>query len=416
MFTLRAPDSNGLSNPTGRTRVGLAFLLAMLGVLGPLNIDMYLPGLPGIAADLSAGASYTQLSLTACLVGLALGQMVVGPISDARGRRGPLLVCVTAFAVTSVLCAVSPTILALVAARFTQGFAASAGLVLSRAVARDVFCGAHLTRFYALLMVINATAPLVAPVAGGAVLLVPGADWRAIFAVLAAIGLIITAVSAGWLPETLPALRRIRFAPGPLLRTVGNLLTDRRFLGHVLIMGAVHGGSFAYVAGTPFIYQDIHRVSPQTFSILFGVNGLAIILGSHAVGRWGPRLGERQLLRTALVTATIATAGLVVTAALTGPLATLVVLLFVYMTCMGVVLTSVFSLAMADQAGRAGTAGALLGAAPMLIGAGVAPLVGLNETSAVPMALVLAVTATIGLTAYLRLVAPAGTTADPVGS
>ena len=384
-------------NPTGRARLGLALLLGLLAVLGPLNIDMYLPGFPEIAADLDARAPQVQLSLTTCLIGLAVGQVVVGPVSDARGRRGPLAVSLLLFVLSSLLCAMAPDIATLVVGRFLQGFTASAGIVLSRAVVRDVFEGPALTSFFALLMVITAVAPMAAPVAGGAVLALPFATWETIFLFLALFGAVIALVALLRLPETLPAERRIPSSLGGSLRTMAVLLRDRSFMGYALIVGLLHGGSFAYVAGTPFVYQDLHGVSPQVFGVLFGVNGIAIILGSAAVGRLSTRVTERTLLRIAVVTAVLATGVLLVVTLADGPLPALVVPVFVYMTCMGMILTSSFALAMEGQEGRAGSAGSLLGALPMLIGAGVAPLVGLDESTAVPMGAVLFGTAALGL-------------------
>lgn len=391
-------------NPTGARRLGLALLLSLLAVLGPLNIDMYLPGLPEIADDLDATASQVQLSLTTCLIGLAVGQVVVGPVSDARGRRGPLVVSLLLFVLASALCALAPNIAVLVLGRFLQGFTASAGIVLSRAVVRDVFDGTALTKFFALLMVITAVAPMVAPVLGGGVLWLPFGTWETIFWALALLGLAITAVVVLALPETLPRERRIPSGLGSTLRTMARLLRDRRFMGYALIVGLVHGGSFAYVAGTPFVYQDLYGVGPQTFGVLFGVNGLALILGSHLVGRLSDAAGERALLRVAVTTATAATGVVLATTVVHGPLAALVAAVFVYMICMGMVLTSTFTLAMEGQEARAGSASSLVGALPMLVGAGVAPLVGLDETTAVPMGAVLFTTAALGLLVLLTLV------------
>lgn len=395
-----------LRNPTGRARLGLALLLALLTVLGPLNIDMYLPAFPEISADLGANASQVQLSLTTCLVGLAVGQVVIGPVSDARGRRGPLLVCVALFVLASVLCALAPNTAMLVLGRFLQGFTASAGVVLSRAVVRDVFDGPALTRFFALIMVVVAVAPMVAPILGGGVLWLSFTDWRSIFWTLALVGVVIVAVVAARLPETLPTERRI---PGTLrgsLSAMGALLRDRRYLGFTLVVGLLHGGSFAYVAGTPFVYQNLYGVSPQVFGVLFGINGVAIILGSAAVGRLGERFGERSLLYVAVVTAVAATGIVLAAALLQGPLALLVVPIFVYMTCMGMVLTGSFALAMEGQENRAGSAGSLLGALPMFIGAVVAPLVGLDETTAVPMGALLFGTSALGLLVMATMTRP----------
>ncbi|ASZ60336.1 MULTISPECIES: Bcr/CflA family efflux MFS transporter [Bacillus] len=392
-----------LHNPTGKERLALAFLLGMLAILGPLNIDMYLPSFPEIAEDLSASASLVQLSLTACLVGLTIGQLIVGPVSDAQGRRKPLLICIFLFALSSLFCALSPNITILVAARFLQGFTASAGLVLSRAIVRDVFTGRELSKFFSLLMVITAVAPMVAPMTGGAILLLPFATWHTIFHVLMIIGFLLVLLIALRLKETLPPEKRIPSSIGTSVKTMGSLLKDRSFMGYALTVGFIHGGSFAYVSGTPFVYQDIYGVSPQVFSILFGINGLAIISGSFIIGRFGGIIHEKSLLRIAVITAMIATAVLLTMTMIHGPLATLVISIFIYMITIGMVLTSTFTLAMEKQGHRAGSASALLGMLPLLLGSIVSPLVGINETTAVPMGAIMFVTAVIGSLAFFGL-------------
>lgn len=392
-----------LHNPTGKERLALAFLLGMLAILGPLNIDMYLPSFPEIADDLSASASLVQLSLTACLVGLTIGQLIVGPVSDAQGRRKPLLICIFLFALSSLFCALSPNITTLVAARFLQGFTASAGLVLSRAIVRDVFTGRELSKFFSLLMVITAVAPMVAPMTGGAILLLPFATWHTIFHVLTIIGFLLVLLIAFRLKETLPPENRIPSSIGTSVKTMGSLLKDRSFMGYALTVGFIHGGSFAYVSGTPFVYQDIYGVSPQVLSILFGINGLAIISGSFIIGRFGGIIHEKSLLRMAVITAMIATAVLLTMTMIHGPLATLVISIFIYMITIGMVLTSTFTLAMERQGHRAGSASALLGMLPLLLGSIVSPLVGINETTAIPMGAIMFVTAVIGALAFFGL-------------
>ncbi|MCY8084789.1 MFS transporter [Bacillus inaquosorum] len=392
-----------LHNPTGKERLALAFLLGMLAILGPLNIDMYLPSFPEIADDLSSSASLVQLSLTACLVGLTIGQLIVGPVSDAQGRRKPLLICIFLFALSSLFCALSPNITTLVAARFLQGFTASAGLVLSRAIVRDVFTGRELSKFFSLLMVITAVAPMVAPMTGGAILLLPFATWHTIFHVLTIIGFLLVLLIALRLKETLPPEKRIPSSIGTSVKTMGSLLKDRSFMGYALTVGFIHGGSFAYVSGTPFVYQDIYGVSPQVFSILFGINGLAIISGSFIIGRFGGIIHEKNLLRMAVITAMIATAVLLTMTMIHGPLATLVISIFIYMITIGMVLTSTFTLAMEKQGQRAGSASALLGMLPLLLGSIVSPLVGINETTAIPMGAIMFVTAVIGSLAFFGL-------------
>ncbi|WP_026090210.1 Bcr/CflA family efflux MFS transporter [Salinicoccus carnicancri] len=393
-----------LHNPTGKKRMGLALLLGMLAIMGPLNIDMYLPSFPGIAQDLGTTASLVQVSLTACLLGLASGQVVIGPFSDAQGRKRPLLVSTSLFVVASLLCALAPNIHVLIAARFLQGFTASAGVVLSRAVVRDVFSGRELSKFFSLLMVINAVAPMAAPIAGGAILLLPFARWHTIFLFLGILGILIVIIVAVSLRETLPPEKRIQSSGPATLRTIGGLFTDRSFIGYAVLVGFVHGGSFAYVSGTPFIYQGIYGVSPQTFSILFGINGIAIIIGSFIIGRLGAVIHEKKLLRTAVIIAVSATFILLIMTIIEGPLAAIVILIFIYMTTMGMTITSTFTLGMSEQGHRAGSASAVLGMLPLLLGAVFSPLAGVNEASAIPMGVILFSTSSVGLIAYIRLI------------
>ncbi|MDQ0205475.1 Bcr/CflA family multidrug efflux MFS transporter [Alkalicoccobacillus murimartini] len=386
-----------VQNPTGKERIALAFLLSMLAVLGPLNIDMYLPSFPDIAEDLGARESLVQLSLTACLFGLAIGQVIVGPISDSKGRLKPLIISVLLFALASLLCALAPNITWLIIGRFLQGLTAAGGVVVSRAIVRDVFSGAELTKFFALLMVINAVAPLVAPIVGGAILWLPFTDWSTIFYFLAFVGLAIVAMVMWKLKESHPPERRTPSSLPFTLKTFGELFRDKSFIGYALTLGFAHGGSFAYVSGTPFVYQGIYGVSPQTFSILFGINGLAIIGGTWLVGRYVGRISEQAFLRSGVILATAATAFLLVMTVLEAPLALIVIPIFIYMTSMGMILTTSYTLGIKKQAHRAGSASALLGLFPLLIGAMVAPLVGLAEASAVPMGIILFSTCLIAL-------------------
>lgn len=402
-FSYRKVFKFMIQNPTGKARIGFAFLLSLLGILGPLNIDMYLPSFPGIADDLNASASLVQLSLTACLIGLAVGQLVMGPIGDAQGRRKPILIAVSLFALSSIMCALAPNITLLVIGRFLQGFTASAGIVLSRAVVRDIFSGRELTKFYSLLMVISSVAPMAAPLAGGAILALPFANWQTIFYFLGFLGILIVLIVSAKLPETLPPEKRIPGSLGQSVRTMGSLLKDRSYNGYVLIAGFVHGGSFAYVSGTPFVYQGIYGVSPQVFSVLFGINGLAIILGSYLIGRFGGIVSEKRLLGIAVLTASASTLILLVATIVHGPLAMIVVPIFVYMITIGMTLTSSFTLALREQGHRAGSASAVIGMLPMVIGATVSPLVGIDESSAVPMGAIMFTTSMIGLLAFYAI-------------
>ncbi|AIC93507.1 multidrug effflux MFS transporter [Shouchella lehensis] len=388
----------------GRKRFGLALLLGTLAAFGPLTIDMYLPSFPSIASDLQAPASLVQLSLTACLLGLGAGQLVVGPMSDAKGRKKPLVISIFFYVLASLACALAPNIGTLIVARFMQGFTAAAGIVISRAVVRDLFNGRELTKFFSLLMLINGLAPILAPVFGSGVLLIPGANWNWIFISLALLGLIIVLIVINRLTETLPVENRTQSSIGHTLRTFKSLLLDRTFMGFAFTQGLMMGGIFAYVSGTPFVYQGIYDVSPQVFSLLFGVNGLGIIVGTHLVGRYAGIIPERSFLRFGLVTATVASSVLLIMTIINGPLFSIVVPIFLFVSMIGMIGTTSFSLAMESQGGRAGSASALLGLLPFVIGAITAPLVGIaGEDTAVPMGVIMFLSSVSALAAFYLL-------------
>ncbi|UUZ90163.1 multidrug effflux MFS transporter [Paenibacillus sp. P25] len=275
-------------------RWGLVLLLGAFSALGPLTIDMYLPSFPEITKDFGTQASFVQLSLTACLIGLGLGQIIMGPLSDVHGRRRPVILSLILYLAASFICAVSPNIYCFIAARFIQGFAASAGIVISRAVVRDLYSGPELTRFFSLLMLVNNLFPLIAPVAGSGVISLT--TWVGVFVVLGLVGIVLVAWASAGLKETLPPENRVPSNLGQLFKGIRTLLGDRQFLGYALAQGIMIGGVFAYVSGTPFIYQKIYGASPQLFALLFGSNGISLIIGSQLVGRLNHVISERRFL------------------------------------------------------------------------------------------------------------------------
>lgn len=237
----------------------IAFVLGALSAFGPLSIDMYLPSLPTLADNLHTTTSLAQLGLTACLLGLAVGQIVAGPLSDVRGRRGPLVISLILYAAASLLCVFAPNIGMLIALRFIQGLTGSAGIVISRAVARDLYSGKELTRFFSLLMLVNGVAPIAAPVLGGVIL--NFVSWRGVFMVLCVVGVAMLIAVVLGLPETLPTNRRASGGLKQTLGTLGHLFADRRFMGYALSQALITGAMFAYIAGSPFVLQDIFGVS-----------------------------------------------------------------------------------------------------------------------------------------------------------
>ena len=374
-------------SPRLRARASVVLILGALSAFGPLSIDMYLPGLPSLGRTLDAPAWAVQLTLTACLAGLALGQVLAGPLSDRFGRRRPLLAGVALYAAASLLCAAAPTVAALVALRFLQG---AAGIVVARAIVRDMHSGAAAARFFSLLMLVNGLAPILAPVIGGQVLAVT--TWRGVFVVLAAIGVVLVAAAAAGLRETLPPERRHAGGIGETARTFGRLLGDRTFLGYALACGLAFGAMFAYISGSPFVIQDIYGASPQLFSVMFATNALGLVLASQVNRALLRRLEPRTILRTALSVQALAGVALLVVVAAGGGVWGIVPLLFVVVASLGLVLPNATALALADHPRVAGSASGLLGVLQFIVGAATAPLVGVAGTgTALPMALTIAV-------------------------
>ncbi|CAI6039024.1 Bicyclomycin resistance protein [Paenibacillus sp. JJ-100] len=374
---------------TATPRVRMALILGTLSAFGPLSLDMYLPALPMLADEFGSSTSYAQLSLTACMIGLALGQLLAGPLSDVRGRRIPLIAGLVLYTIASVLCLVSPTMGSFVILRFIQGLAGAAGIVISRAIVRDVYEGPELTRFFSLLMLINGVAPIAAPIIGGQILTYT--SWRGVFILLSLIGVLaLLAVILG-LGETLPMQKRSSGGLKQTLMTFGRIARDRRFMGYALSQGFAAAGMFAYISGSPFVLQKIYGVSPQVFSICFAVNGLGIILASQIAGRLAGKVSETRLLIAGLIIAAVGGTSLLISILAGGGLMSVLIPLFLVVSSVGLINTASFALAMANQAQSAGSASALIGVMTFLFGGLVAPLVGLGgEHTAVPMGIVIA--------------------------
>ncbi len=382
---------------------GLACILGTLSAFGPFSIDMYLPALPKVAQSLHSSASLAQLSLTACLMGIALGQIFVGPISDVWGRRKPLLAGLLIYALASLCCVFAPTISLFILMRLIQGLAGAAGIVISRAAVRDLYSGPQMTRFFSLLMLINGVAPILAPVVGGQIL--QFTSWRGVFIVLTGIGLLMMLAVFWGLEETLPAERRA----GPNLAHTWNtfryLMGNPKFMGCALCQGFVTAGMFAYISGSPFVIQNIFGVSPQTFSLIFAVNGLGIIIAGQFTGRLAGRISERKLLLFGLTMAFGGGVALLAMILAGGGLLAILVPLFFAVSSVGIVGTSSFALAMEDQAKNAGSASALLGLLSFVLGGFMAPLVGIaGSHNALPMGITIAAAETAALLCYGFLV------------
>lgn len=281
----------GVGIPAAR-RAGIVVTLVLGGLtaLPPLSMDMYLPALPAVTRALGSSAATAQLTLTACLMGMALGQLVVGPMSDKWGRRKPLLLGMVVYVFATAICALAPSVELLIGFRLLQGLAGAAGIVIARAVVRDLYDGVEMARFFSTLMLISGVAPVIAPVIGGQVL--QFTDWRGIFVVLTGVGIALTLVVVKWLHETLPSEKRHSGGVGEALGTMRGLLADRVFTGYTLAGGLAFAALFAYIAASPFVVQEIYGASPQMYSLLFGINSIGLITVGQINGQAAGRPGQ----------------------------------------------------------------------------------------------------------------------------
>jgi MFS transporter, DHA1 family, multidrug resistance protein len=389
-------------------RAGLLVTLVLGGLtaLPPLSMDMYLPALPQVTDALHSTAATVQLTLTACLAGMALGQLVVGPLSDRWGRRRPLLAGMVVYVLATAMCAFAPSAELLIGFRLLQGLAGSAGIVIARAVARDLYDGVEMARFYSTLLLISGVAPIVAPTIGGQILRLT--DWRGVFVVLTVIGVLLTTVVWLRLHETLPPQDR---HSGELSDTFGamrRLLADRVFTGYVLAGSFGFAALFTYVSASSFVVQDIYGASPQTFSLLFGLNSVGIVgigqlNGKVLVGR----VDMDRVLAAGLVLVTGASVALVLlTTGVFGRagLPEIAAALFVLMASMGLVLPTTNTQALLRTRYAAGSASALIGTSSFLIGALISPLAGVaGDGTAVPMAVTQLTCSFVAVAAFVGL-------------
>jgi DHA1 family bicyclomycin/chloramphenicol resistance-like MFS transporter len=403
--TLQPAATTVVASPGGRDRLRLVLVLGALVALGPLTIDLYLPALPTIVGDLATTDAAAQLTLTGTLVGLALGQLLVGPLSDTFGRRRPLLAGVSVHVLASLLCLVAPSVAVLGGLRVVQGVGAAAASVVAMAIVRDLFVGRAAATLFSRLMLVLGVAPVLAPTIGGEVLRFT--SWRGVFAVLAVLALLLILMAARAVPETLPVARRRPLGLRQTLRTYRGLLRDRTFLGLVLVAGLAMAGLFGYVAGSSFVFQEEFGLNQQQFGFMFGAGAIFLIGGTQlnaALLRW---FEPRALLPAALALATVAGAALVgVAVADLGGLLGVVGPLWTVLFAVGLVLPNAPALALARHGEAAGTASALLGAVQMGVGAVVSPVVGVLGNDAVAMGLVMAGGAVLGLAVLLAVVRP----------
>jgi DHA1 family bicyclomycin/chloramphenicol resistance-like MFS transporter len=403
--TSRSSDGAGGTTSPGGLRLFL--VLGLLSVVGPASMDIYLPGLPQLARDLNASPSNAQLTVTMFLIGLALGQVLAGPLSDVHGRRRPLIVLMATFTLASFLCALAPNLYALAAMRLFQGSMAAAGMAIGRAVVRDLYSGAEAARYLSRLMLIIGLAPILAPLVGGQILRFT--SWRGLFVALGLFGFALVFMSARLLTETLPVDRRRRAGLGETARAFVRLLGDRSFVGFVLICGFGAAAVVAYLAGSSFVFQDAYGTSPQFYGVLFGMSAVFLVAGAQVNAHLLRRISPRRLLGLGLMLMVVAAILLLMVVPFRGAgVAALMPPLTLLMFSWGFVQSNAMALALTNQPDMAGAAVALLGVSQYGFGAVVAPVVGIggNQT-AVPMAVVIASCGIAAVVALKCLVPPA---------
>jgi MFS transporter, DHA1 family, multidrug resistance protein len=390
----------------------LVLVIGGLSVFGPLCVDMYLPALPRISRDLHASTSAVQLTITACLIGIAIGQLLIGPISDREGRRRPLLIGIGAFIVSSIACLLVSNVYVLDGLRFVEGMGGAAGIVIARAIVRDLFEGVTAARFFSTLLLVTGLGPIVAPQLGAEILRFT--SWRGIFVALAIIGSVLF-VTAFWkAPETLPPERRHTGGLRSMMHSLAAVTRDRSFVSYALVSSLGFGAILAYISGSPFVLQDIYHLSPQVFGLVFAMNALGLVLGAQINGHLVRRLGSGVLLSFGLlVMAAGGSAFLVAVSTHRFGLAAVLPSLFALLFGLGFVSPNAMALAMQNHARAAGVASALLGSSQFLFGAVVAPIVGIaGDHDAVPMGVTMVALAATAL--VLRFSLPRRSGAAPV--
>jgi DHA1 family bicyclomycin/chloramphenicol resistance-like MFS transporter len=380
-------------------------MIVVLGVmvaLGPLTIDMYLPALPKIADDLSVSSSFVQLTLTGTLAGLALGQLIVGPLSDSLGRRHPLMAGIVLHMVASVLCMLAPNLAVLGLGRVLQGVGAAAAMVVAIAVVGDLFADNAAATVLSRLMLVLGVAPVVAPSLGAAVLL--HGSWHWVFTTLVVLAGTLLLVAVLALPETLPPSHRRPLRVRGIAATYVELLRDKRFVMLVLVAALGMSGLFAYIAGASFVLQGTYGLDQQAFALVFGAGAVALIGATQfnvvLLKRFSPQTITLWALAGALLAAGVFV-GLSV--ARVGGLTGFVVPVWAILGSMGFVIPNAPAVALSRHPDAAGTAAALLGAAQFGLGAAVAPLVGVLGNDELALAAVMAASALVALLALLAV-------------
>ena len=374
------------------SKLFLVLLLGVLSAFGPFVVDLYLPSLPQLASFFETSASMTQLTLTTAMIGLAVGQLLLGPLSDKFGRKIPLIISLVIYIISTVLIVYAPNIESMIVLRVIQGLSSAGSVVISRAVATDLYRGREMTRFFGLLMTINGIAPIISPILGS--LLLEYISWKGVFVFLALIGVIVL-LFCFRLKESLSIENRLQGSIFATFSTFGVIIKNRLFMSYVGIESFLLGAMFAYIAASPFILQSFYGLSAFIFSLCFGANGAALVIGANI----GGKLPNRQALAIGVLAFVVAALYTIAVLIIQPHWLFVEIGFFAMLLLMGITFPAISTLAMESERQYAGSASALLGFAPFFLGGIVSPLVSIGNIF-YSTALVILACGVLGLAIY----------------
>lgn len=387
-----ASSSASVAQAYGRTlsrreKLTYVLILGALVALGPFTVDLYLPAFPDVARDLAVGEAAIQLTLTATMIGFAIGQLVVGPLSDALGRRVPLLIATGVHVLASIAVALAPTIELVMAGRVLQGIGAAGGGVVAMAMVRDLFGGQQLIRMLSRMALVTGLAPVLAPVIGSQLLNIM--EWRGVFIALAAYGVVMTIVAGTLLVETLPPARRGRFETATVARRYRSLFSDGAFIGVSIVGAMTFTALFAYLSSSSFVLQEIFGLSAQQYGAVFAINSMGLVIGTQASARLMRVMAPRTVTTAGLSVMLGGAFALLACGLLGAGVLPVMIALFFVVSPVGLIMPTVQVTALANHAGEAGTAASLIGALNMGVAGLASPLVGIGGISITSMAVVM---------------------------
>lgn len=386
--------------------VKLVLILGALTAFNSMSIDMYLPAFPQIAKDLAVPLGTVQLSVSAFLFGSAFGQLFYGPVADRWGRKRPLMFGIGLYVISTIGCALVRSGEGLLFWRVVMALGGGASIVISRAIVRDLYNTAEAAKMFSLLMLVMGAAPILAPLAGGQLLLFTG--WRGVFGFLGFFGILSFGASLAWLPESLPIEKRIQRSLVEMLTSYGSLFRHRQYLLYAIALGAIAGFNFAYIAGAPQLFIELHGVSPQHFGIIFGLNAFGLIGASQVNRKLLRRYTSEQILSLSFTVNLLGALLLTITSITgIGGFSVQLILLFICLCTTGLLYPNVTALALAPFATSAGTASALLGTIQYALGATAGAFVGMfHNGTGLPMVLTMTCCAVVGRVAIMFIHSP----------